>query len=253
MVQVRLRLGDEVLDVRETLPSQPLRLADIVPALQGLADVVVGAAARQAERQGRKVSCRAGCGACCRQPVPVAEAEAVYLAELVEAMPAEAGARVRCRFETALAALAQAGCLEAVRRLPRIADEDERRRIGIAYFRLQIPCPFLEDEACSIHPSRPLACREYLVTSPPAQCARPEAGVERVAFPVKPSHLLYRFGDGAGGDKARWLPLVLALEWAARGRRRAARRFPGTQLFEGFVRQLAGERKPALARSPLPD
>jgi Fe-S-cluster containining protein len=36
-----------------------------------------------------------------------------------------------------------------------------------------MPCPFLEDESCSIHPDRPLVCREYLVTSPAELCAGP--------------------------------------------------------------------------------
>lgn len=31
--------------------------------------------------------------------------------------------------------------------------------------------PFLEDDACSIHPHRPSVCREYLVTSPAEHCA----------------------------------------------------------------------------------
>ena len=47
-----------------------------------------------------------------------------------------------------------------------------------------VPCPFLEDESCSIHPERPLVCREYLVTSPAALCAGPtQEGVTPVAVP----------------------------------------------------------------------
>ena len=42
------------------------------------------------------------------------------------------------------------------------------RILGREYFQLGIPCPFLEEESCSIYHDRPITCREYLVTSPPA-------------------------------------------------------------------------------------
>ncbi|MBM4032658.1 MAG: YkgJ family cysteine cluster protein [Planctomycetes bacterium] len=232
---LRLRLGGAEVHFNHTVPPGPVRVADILPALQALTDLIVESAARP----GKQASCRAGCGACCRQPVPVAEAEAVQLAEMVAAMPAARRERVLRRFEAALARLARAGQLEPLRRLARTADPEARQGIGLAYLSLQIPCPFLDAESCSIHPRRPLACREYLVTSPPSHCARPELGVERVVLPVNPSRLLYRFGDGAGDDRPRWLPLVLALEWAEQGRARAARRFPGHELFERFVSRLA--------------
>lgn len=242
--QFTLRLGGEEVEVRETVPARVVRAADLLPLFQRLTDTVVGAVARQAERRGQRISCRAGCGACCRQPVPVAEAEAIHLAELVGRLPIERGERVRRRFAAALDALERAGCLGDVRRLPRVSDEAERRRVGLGYFRLQIPCPFLEEESCSIYPHRPLACREYLVVSPASRCSDPGPQVERLAFPVRPSRLLYRFGDGLGKDNARWVPLVLALVWAGRGRGRAARRFFAPGLYESFVTQLAGQPRP---------
>ena len=45
-----------------------------------------------------------------------------------------------------------------------------------AYFALGVACPFLVDGSCGIRPVRPLACREYLVTSDPAYCATREDG-----------------------------------------------------------------------------
>ena len=41
------------------------------------------------------------------------------------------------------------------------------------YLGLELACPFLEDDACSIYAERPSACREYLVSSPKELCARP--------------------------------------------------------------------------------
>ena len=69
-----------------------------------------------------------------------------------------------------------------------------------------VPCPFLEDESCSIHPERPLVCREYLVTSPAALCAGPtQEGVTPVAVPKV--SMAARGLQDEGDD---WFPLATA-------------------------------------------
>jgi len=245
--QLRLRLGSEIVECQASIPAARIRLVDLLPTLQGLSNAIVAAAVRQVEREGRAVSCRRGCGACCRQPVPIAEPEAIQLAELIDAMAAERRELIRRRFRDGIERLAAAGLLDAVRGAPGIDDREARQRLGLDYFRQQIPCPFLDDDSCSIHPYRPLACREYLVTSDPAQCSAPGPdAIDRVALPAKLSVALYRFGDGAGEGRPRWVPLLLALEWAASHRDACTRRSRGRRLFQRFVRLLSTD--PSLAR-----
>ncbi|MEZ5279133.1 MAG: hypothetical protein R2770_01565 [Acidimicrobiales bacterium] len=43
-----------------------------------------------------------------------------------------------------------------------------------------VACPLLDDGVCSIRPDRPLACREYLVTSDPKHCAPPGESADQV-------------------------------------------------------------------------
>src|SRR5687767_4295062 len=62
---------------------------------------------------GRAISCRAGCGACCRQLVAISVVEAESLAQLVAAMPEERAAVIRERFAAALKRLEEAGLLSA--------------------------------------------------------------------------------------------------------------------------------------------
>ena len=52
-------------------------------------------------------------------------------------------------------------------------DRETAHALGLKYFALGIPCPFLEEERCTIHEIRPLRCREYLVVSPAEHCAHP--------------------------------------------------------------------------------
>lgn len=204
---LKLRAGGEPLTLALTIPAGETTAEALLPVLQGLSSLFAARGEARVEQAGKTISCRAGCGACCRQLVPVAGAEARHLDRLVAAMPEPRRTQVRARFDAALAALDAAALLDRLADSTAISSADQ----GMAYFRLGIPCPFLEDESCSIHPDRPLGCREYLVTSPAENCADTEArDIEMVPLAWN--------GMGAliGVDAAdRWVPLVLALRYAA--------------------------------------
>jgi Fe-S-cluster containining protein len=104
---------------------------------------------------------------------------------------------------------------------------------------LNVPCPFLENESCSIHPERPVVCREYLVTSSPEWCSRPsEKKVEGVRLPLKVWTALAQFDPVPDGSRyVRWVPLSLAPEWAEAHPEEPPPR-PGTELLEELFRNL---------------
>lgn len=236
--QISLRVGEEQFEATANVPTEPIRVSDLLPILQSFDNALVAIATDDVEKQGKKISCRAGCGACCRQLVPLSEAEAHYLAALVAEMPPERREYVWDRFQKTLQKLDETGMLSRLREVVELGDPDERRQLGIEYFQLGIPCPFLEDESCSIHPDRPLTCREYLVTSPAENCKGPR-DIEKVPMPAKLSTVVYRLGNGVGRDQVRWVPLVLAIEWAARHPPEHERRFPGAELFQNIIDRLS--------------
>ncbi len=234
-----------------SVPKADLRTADLLPILFSFSNALVALAADAAQEAGKPVSCGAGCGACCRQLVPVSEPEALYIAELVQALPHDRAAHVRERFHAALEGLGSA-LRDRLRDAGSLKTLDERRELGLEYFRAGVPCPFLENESCSIYEHRPLSCREYLVSSPAGNCKHPSAEtIAMVPVPAKLSEILYCFGDGAGNDRTRWVPLVLALEWAASRTVDEPRR-PATRLFENFLRAVGpGEQPPAQPQAAL--
>lgn len=217
---------------------------DLLPAAREFSRQATEVVVEQAARAGRGVSCRAGCGACCRQLVAISLIEAVALADLVEAMAEPRRGTVRARFAAATARLESAGLLD-------VAGQPGRRALrgdaaltaaarvedtGRRYFALGIACPFLEDEACSIHPERPLVCREYHVSSPPSHCADRSAGpIEKIEPPLHMSSVLARAGDRIGATGATTLPLVLALEVAAARGEALREPVDGGDLFEALV------------------
>jgi Fe-S-cluster containining protein len=238
--QIELRIGGRPLRLSLDVPTGAARRRTMLPVFRQVTDAVVEMGVRQAEERGERVSCRKGCGACCRQLVPVSEPEAHALRELVLSLPATRRAQVLDRFAAARRRLQEAGVLDrlldALPREGRRAAVDNRA-LGLDYFRLGIACPFLEDEACSIHADRPLACREYLVTSPAANCAAPSAeAVRMVPLTGSPSHALRRTGEQRDGATP-WIPLVIAPDWAAVSDEEPAR--PARELVQEFFRHLA--------------
>jgi Fe-S-cluster containining protein len=215
---LRLRVGDAEADevlAKVRVPTGPVRPVDLLPAFQGLADALVDAAIEAVRREGKPVSCRAGCGACCRQLVPISHTEALGLAAVVAGLSDDRRRQIVERFRGATAAIRARGLLDRLQAAPRQTDPDETGRLARDYFKAQVACPFLEDESCSIYPHRPLSCREYLVTTPAIHCQTPDSSViAKVPLYAKPTRILFCFDDGRGRGELCWLPLALALEWA---------------------------------------
>lgn len=207
--------------VRVTAPTGPAQLGALLPQLESLTDTFVAAAVESAEADGRQISCRKGCGACCRQLVPISGIEARKLRELVNKMPERRRTEIVARFESAKRRLEKSSLLQNLLARGELTGA-EVRKLGLDYFFVGIACPFLEEESCSIHKERPLACREYLVTSPAEHCANPTPEkIQCVKMPVQVSKAVMRLADE--GDGASWVPMILALDWADAHPRKPAR------------------------------
>jgi Fe-S-cluster containining protein len=214
-VAVRLTLASHEVDAQFEVPAGPARWEDMLQPMRLLTEAAVAIAVRHCERAGRTISCRAGCGACCRQLVPISEFEARQIQAVVDAMPEPRQSVIRERFAHAHSQLEAAGLLETLEH-QREFDSDSAGRLGNDYFRQQIACPFLEDESCSIYEQRPIKCREYLVTTPAEHCAAPEDHlIEQVPLPISVAATNARLQSPDCPSRRSWVALSLALDWAA--------------------------------------
>lgn len=88
------------------------------------------------------LACGRGCSWCCHIPVQASPPEVLRIVEFVQSTRTRfEAAQTRQRIEEAFVA---AEGLSARERLDR-----------------NIPCPFLENHACSIYPVRPISCRQF--------------------------------------------------------------------------------------------
>lgn len=243
--RVTLRIGTQPVDVEMTVPARPVKLHRMLPVFQQLADLFVDASAAVAAAEGRSVSCSAGCGACCRQAVPLSEAEVQHIAELVEGLPEPRRGEIRARFAAGAARIRATGWFEAMDALVRAArstaPEAARQQLtelGLRYFALGVACPFLEDESCSIHADRPIACREFLVSSPPEHCRAPASGaVRKIEMALKLSQPLKAISRAGRFGNDRFLTLIQALELAQDHPREAAEK-TGPEWMADFFREV---------------
>lgn len=133
------------LSRRLRFPEDERRLPWLAPLLDAFAivDTGVAVAVRNAEkREGKKLACGKGCGACCvhQKDLPLYPHEIVGVYWYVsEKMPASLREGLQARLGS--------------------------RDTGQG-------CPFLIDDACAIHPVRPFGCRQFNVFTAP--CAPAE-------------------------------------------------------------------------------
>jgi Fe-S-cluster containining protein/SAM-dependent methyltransferase len=241
---IELATADWSLQTTVSVPAGPMPAKELLPLAQGLADVVVKAAIENVEDTGKQISCRKGCGACCRQLVPISEIEACDIRDLINELPEPRRTEIRRRFAQARQKLEESGLLGDLSKSDQWS-EAEVQSLGLKYFYQGIPCPFLEKESCSIHPRRPISCREYLVTSPAENCAEPDqksVEIELVNVPIKIWPALARLDDPSPGSRfIRWVPLILAPEWVESHPAEPSER-PGPEWLRELFNNLTGEK-----------
>lgn len=248
-MRIELAIAGERVQKELAIPRGPTRPLRMLPVFQAVADEVLLRATRATEAEGKTISCRLGCAACCRQIIPVSETEALRLAEIVEALPAPRREAVRARFTEARQALEARGLWERLLGF-RTLDEEAMERLGLDTLDAYVACPFLEGEACSIHEERPLSCREFLVTSPAEHCRHPTPEtIAPVELPGHASDALARLALDEPSDARPeprtvfWMPLVFALSFAEERPDTGPER-PGIAWLNDFLNLLAALSEP---------
>src|SRR5512141_1117748 len=202
------------------VPTGFIPITSIVPLTRRLGEAAAQLEVQHATEAGQSISCRKGCAACCRMLVPLSAPEAFTLQEYVKQLPADRHTQLLNRLHDTKDRMKQAGLwdrMSEVAEASRQVSDEELDPINQSYYALRIPCPYLENELCSIYEARPAACRELLVTSPAELCQ------DLAQNPVTPLPVSMRMSSILGltwgaltNSPPRLIPLPMALEWAER-------------------------------------
>jgi Fe-S-cluster containining protein len=245
------------------VPAGQTNLTRILPVLQALDNAFIDGVVTQVNQAGLAISCKAGCGACCRQMVPISIFEAEALGAWIRTLPESRQRELALRFHQALLKLAASGLIDRMVNGDWLSETESARQLSLDYLYQRVPCPFLENESCSIHPIRPLICREYLVTSAPEHCFDPATlKVGPVHLPLNFSRILNVIGAELEQDSRGWIPLLFLFAWMESGARPGeAVAGSGPQVLYEFVKRMNLAQSPwvaaaastsAPAQPPLP-
>jgi Fe-S-cluster containining protein len=218
------------------VPTGFIPITAIVSVTRRLGEEAAQLEIERAIAADRTISCRKGCAACCRMLVPLSAPEAFALREYLEQLPMDRRTLIVNRLSDTKERLMREGLwdrLVDVAEASRPVPDEELDPINQSYYALRIPCPYLEDEMCSIYEARPAACRELLVTSPAELCQ------DMVQNPITPLPISMRIGSILGllwgtltSSPPRLIPLPMALEWAERHREESRKTWPGSSLLD---------------------
>jgi Fe-S-cluster containining protein len=218
------------------VPAGFVPITAILPLMRGLGGEAQVLEQRRLLEAGQRISCEKGCAACCRMLVPISVPEAFALTNAIDQLDQNERNRLLAKLDLAQQQLARAGILK---QLSSLADSSEPLNdeaiepLNRAYYALRMPCPFLDNETCSIYADRPAACRELAVTSPATECQEmTKQTVQPVPVAVRLSTALSLLWADLTGTAPRLIPLPLAVDWARRHKEEQTNQWAGTELFE---------------------
>ena len=215
-VNLEATVGSCELKMSVSVPAGPTKLDDLCRCCKSFRTTSWPRRNARASNRANASRARKVAVACCRQLVPFRRLRPGRWLASWKRCPSRGDTKSSSRFAAARQRLEEAGLWQ---RLTRRQEWPEERRVAMGWnISARNPCPFLEDESCSIHRDRPLTCREYLVTSPAENCANPTPERRSIGFRCR-----RRCGVGARRESnwrpaqryINWIPLIQALDWAA--------------------------------------
>jgi len=224
------------------------RLADIASVAQKLATQWAMARMGTLESEGKTVTCSKGCGACCRYLVPMAIPEALALFEVVTALPAHKRVPIVARF-----AAAARKVIESPPPPPTFG-QAAGQSVGQWFQTLNLPCAVLVDGICDVYPHRPIACREHMVTSDPADCHghNPDVGTAaEVPFSILDA-LCQLTAELCDQDDIEAVMMPVAMQWARINAPLARRTWRAVDVFQRFADILNDLVRTSIVVAPAP-
>jgi len=240
-VDFQIDLSCRVLNFTISYADRPLKLSDLVPMARALCTKVVNAAAEISTDRGRRITCSKGCTYGWRYLAPLSPAEAFRIRDEILVMPVNRRRHyLRSMMIRARYILNHRQRLQEPEEASGLtSQQNSLRNISEWYSSLKLECPFLSDQQCSIHPLRPLACREYLVSSPASLCHFTSPAMPQVIqLPISVAEVLMMTSCRLEGREQEAVMLPFTILWAEENSIRSEQTWQGKVLVETFIESL---------------
>lgn len=209
-------------------------LTELVPMARDLLDSMIVRRVSALSATGLKIACHKGChAACCRRYlVSVSVPEALMIVAETQALPADERNRIvnSCR-----ATAERIQCQMAKGSI--VAGGNVARDNLLRWYReLNISCPLLENNCCTIYDRRPIVCRECLAVGSPDQCRLDTEVQAHVRLPIHPANVLMQLTQQLFGGGGNIITLPGMFDWFAENAHLYRKIWPREVLVQQFVK-----------------
>ncbi len=217
------------------LAKSSAKLSDIVPLARQLSSKFSIMTLEQLRKDGETIGCCKYCSACCKYLVPLSIPEAFRLNDEVMALPEQ----FRQQFTQSFVDAAEKILGNENKDFDlneSSANQLQVTQISKWYSDLQLSCPLLFDDLCTLYEQRPLACREHIVTDSADLCHIDSAGEPRVA--PMPASILDALGQLTAellDSQTDAVILPLAMPWAQDNVELSRRTWPAKIMVDRFM------------------
>ncbi len=227
-VDLNLNIFDEHILFQIELLPELIRLSDIVPYARKLSSKISNIIRVKLDKKGITVPCRKSCASCCSYLVPLSVPEAFRLREEIFDMPEKYR-------KTVLDLL-----LNNARRILEEKHEGinllEINQLSEWYSNLELQCPFLSDNVCTIYDNRSIACIEHLVTGSELLCIHGQHDYfHKVDLPVSILECLGKLCAELEQTQIEAILLPLALPWAEENINQNVKKWPSLDVIRRFA------------------
>ena len=184
----------------------PVRIRDIIPVAQAICDKIINTTFTSAKNLGLNIPCKKGCSLCCKNLVPLSAPEALWLNEEISRMPVYEQKVLHRSIEFARRKL-------LATKPPDFSGKNSKQDISNWYAGLNLTCPFLAENICDIYKSRPLACREHIVTGT-RHCCPGSQNTQILKPPVSMLEAVAQLYAELEEDHTDAIMLPIVVEWA---------------------------------------
>jgi len=213
-------------------------LTELVPMARDLTELMISRRIADLSNKGLKIACQKGChAACCRYLISVSVPEAMTMVAESAALPKDQSNHIinSCRRTSKQIQLQMAQAdINGARNIA-------RNNLLAWYKELNVSCPFLENNCCTIYHRRPIVCRECLAVGSPDQC-RVDAQVRtHVRLPLHPANVLMQLTQQLFNAAPSIIAIPAVFDWFDENGRLYQKTIHRSLLVQKFVQIAANQ------------
>jgi Fe-S-cluster containining protein len=230
---VNLQLNmPELSNIKIGFIPGPGDLTELVLMVRELTELIISRRISELSDRGMKIACQKGChAACCHYLISVSVPEALTMVAETAALPTDERNHIMnsCRrtskqiqFQMAQANIAGTGKVT-------------RNNLLTWYRELNVSCPLLENNCCSIYKHRPIVCRECLAVGSPDQCRVDTQVQTHVRLPIHPANILMQLTQQFFNAAPGIIAIPAVFDWFDENGHIYKKNLPRSVLVQKFV------------------